>query len=126
MAKVQSDRKRRARKDARTFVLQEGSPCDDISAVDDLTVTITGPGVTLPEPGDTLTVPCVIASADKGTVRPWCEERGIRLIPTEFFAGQTDFVVDLDTHEKWRAFYQKWIARRDRAEGTPLALPRRR
>jgi hypothetical protein len=89
-------------------VLQEGIPCDDISVVEALDHIKLGDQSWVGRP-----VPCVIASADKGTVRPWCEERGIKLTPTEFFPGQVDYLIDLDTERKNGAFKRKWVAGTD-------------
>ncbi len=88
----------------RVYVLQEGAPCDDISVVESLeTVDLGDPAWAWPS------VPCVLASADRGTVRPWCEERGIRLVPKEFFPGQVDDVIWFGSDHQRQAFEQKWI-----------------
>jgi hypothetical protein len=86
------------------YVLQEGIPCDDISVVEALDQVDAGD----PDWAGR-SVPCVVATAARGTVRLWCEEHGIRLVPKEFFPGQIDYVVWFGTDEKRRAFEQKWL-----------------
>ena len=92
------------------YVLQggEGGPCDDISTVETLeTVDVGDPSWA------GRAVPCVVASADKGSVRRWCEEQGIRLAPTEFFPGQIDYVLWFGTDEKREAFERRWLHERE-------------
>jgi hypothetical protein len=90
----------------RIYVLQggEGAPCDDISFEQ----------VDLGDPSWAgRSIPCVETSADKGTVRPWCEERGIRLVPVEFFPGQVDHVIWFGTEDNREAFERKWLTDRE-------------
>ncbi len=92
----------------RIYVLQEGTPCDDISVVETFETVDTGD---LSWAGRS--VPCVEASADRGTVRPWCEARGIRLMPVEFFPGQVDHVICLGSDDQRQTFERKWLKDRD-------------
>jgi hypothetical protein len=88
------------------YVLQggESAPCDDISVVETLQTVDVGD----PSWADR-SVPCVEASAPKGSVRKWCEEHGVTLAPTEFFPGQIDHVLWFGTEEKREAFERKWL-----------------
>ena len=89
---------------ANVYVLQEGFPCDDISIVEALDHVDVG------DPSwEGRSAPCVIASAGKGTVRRWCQEHGIGLVPKEFFPGQVDYVICFGTDDKRSVFESKWL-----------------
>ena len=89
------------------YVLQEGAPCDDISLCEPRDRRNRDQLVG----DDELTFPIVIASADRGAVRPWCESKGIALKPQEFAEGQVDYIIELDTRSKREAFRRKWLPR---------------
>jgi hypothetical protein len=96
----------RPRHDTRgkTYVLQEGR-YDDIAAVEVPIERI--------DSGDPRLVgvefPCVVAAADPGTVRPWCEAKGIKLTPHLFYGKQVDYIIQLDTAQKRARFERKWL-----------------
>jgi hypothetical protein len=76
----------------------------------------------------TMDFPCVVAAHDPGTVRPWCEAKGIKLRPHVFFGEQTDHIVELDTQSKYHAFWRNWLRdqggpREFESEAPQLALP---
>jgi hypothetical protein len=84
---------------AKIYVLQEGTPRDDISVVE------TFEEVEIGDPSWTeRTLPSVEASAPKGAIRSWCEERRIMLAPKEFFPGQIDYVLSFGTADQRQAF----------------------
>jgi hypothetical protein len=98
----------------KTYVLQssETAPYDDISVLDEPMIAEVDSARAGYAERARMAFPCVLDSADKSTVRPWCQTHGITLTPHEFIKGQVDYIVELDTPKKRKAFERKWLASR--------------
>jgi hypothetical protein len=95
----------------KTYVLQssETAPYDDIAVLEEPMIAEVDTARAGYAERARIAFPCVVDSAEKGAVRRWCEAHGIQLRPHEFITGQVDYIVELDTPEKQKAFERKWL-----------------